>query len=258
MFKNKLIINCHEHYFDFVTSILEKMGYVAKGAYASHLMYTYVIVDNTGIYELLCNLEDKHKNGEYFNCGHNKELFLGLAAMRDDNDAYQLFASDVECHWINQGMWREKGDFELSLIPDYNEHNKYSSSAPHAHKASVEEIKNYFMLNPDYCPYHTYYQDIVPFRIFDELASKVRQYATFNVYTITANQETFKHLKRKAIAITNGINEQSFVIDFNSMLINVKLDTVTTHKMVLWKNGVKYFVVDTNNNILKVKEYDGN
>lgn len=35
-------------------------------------------------------------------CGTNEELFLAIAALRDDSDKNQWFVTEEEMHWINQ------------------------------------------------------------------------------------------------------------------------------------------------------------
>lgn len=82
-----------------------------------------------------CILENK----EFIDCGTNEELFLSLAALRDDTDVNQWFVMDVEEYInINQGDWfiatdRTKGKhIGTQIDPMY------------CHKATIEEIIEHF------------------------------------------------------------------------------------------------------------------
>lgn len=58
-------------------------------------------------------------------CGKNEQLFLALCSLRDDTDKYQ---------WFTDGTLWERCESDLP--------SKYMQM--HGHKASVEEIINYF------------------------------------------------------------------------------------------------------------------
>ena len=51
--------------------------------------YTYLVADV--LYYTYPKEPTKPKNGEYIDCGDNEELFLALAALRDDSDYMQWF-----------------------------------------------------------------------------------------------------------------------------------------------------------------------
>ena len=63
----------------------------------------------------------------YIDCGTNEELFLSLAALRDDTDRHQWFIDD------NTSIWERSND-ELP--------SRYMQME--GHKASVEEIIKHF------------------------------------------------------------------------------------------------------------------
>lgn len=84
-------------------------------------------------------IKDAIKNRGMIDCGINEELFIALAAMRDDSDVNQWFVMDVEIYMdINQGDWfiatdRNKGKhIGTQIDPIY------------CHKATVEEIIEHF------------------------------------------------------------------------------------------------------------------
>ena len=84
-------------------------------------------------------IKDAIKNRGMIDCGTNEELFIALAALRDDTDVNQWFVMDVEEYInINQGDWfvatdRAKGKhIGTQIDPMY------------CHKATIEEIIEHF------------------------------------------------------------------------------------------------------------------
>ena len=74
---------------------------------------------------------------DVIDCGDNEELFLAIAAMRDDTDYMQWFVLDEPQQWVNIGRWTNVGDMFIVTT----EHNQ---SDWKCHKASVEEIIEHF------------------------------------------------------------------------------------------------------------------
>lgn len=89
---------------------------------------------------------DEDSNRDYIDCGTNEELFLAIAALRDDTDESQYFVLDVGLgsinylssviskgsliKWMSDKRSFPKSDIGLTGIP--------------AHKASVEELIEFF------------------------------------------------------------------------------------------------------------------
>jgi hypothetical protein len=73
----------------------------------------------------------------YINCGTNEELFLSIAALRDDSDIYQWFINekDDEFLFCNQS--------ELKHVID-NSYDWWDYSVSDFRKATVEELINHF------------------------------------------------------------------------------------------------------------------
>lgn len=70
-------------------------------------------------------------------CGENENLFLAIAALRDDTDAHQWFVHKSGSHW-----WRTEFD---SFQECFNESNEDSElKYEDFHKATVEELIEYF------------------------------------------------------------------------------------------------------------------
>ena len=73
----------------------------------------------------------EHYEGKHFvDCGTNEELFLALAALRDDSDYMQWFTDEEK--WFKFG-----GIIQNGFIIDKETHLLY-------HKATVEEIIEHF------------------------------------------------------------------------------------------------------------------
>lgn len=82
-------------------------------------------------------------------CGTNEELFIALAAMRQYTDKHQYFVLETTLGSVNYpDSLVPKGSLILCLTDkwDYPE-PEYSSNGIPAHKASVEEIMEYFKAN---------------------------------------------------------------------------------------------------------------
>ena len=72
--------------------------------------------------------------GKFIDCGTNEELFLALAALRNDTDRYQWF-TDIPGHWYKNNYFDEgyKFIFHHPILSDFN-----------SHKATVKEIIEHF------------------------------------------------------------------------------------------------------------------
>lgn len=71
-------------------------------------------------------------------CGTNEELFLAIAALRDDTDNNQLFTNG-KGDW---GIYRDGSDRGLSGMDFYGMPNDFNLL--HYHKATVNELIEYF------------------------------------------------------------------------------------------------------------------
>ena len=78
-------------------------------------------------------IKDAIKNRGMIDCGTNEELFLALAALRDDSDKWQLFVFDgidIPDYFL------QKGDMWICSLDKHLVEN--------CHKATVEEIIEHF------------------------------------------------------------------------------------------------------------------
>lgn len=111
---------------------LKELGYIPfdddkrDGLVADKSGYIYSILENNLI------------NSTY-NCGNNKELFLAIAALRDDSNYMQWFICTEDYIESPDKEWKV-GDWDLNTCPDVT----YEQQLSHWRKATVEELINHF------------------------------------------------------------------------------------------------------------------
>lgn len=88
---------------------------------------------------------DKHSAlcGKFIDCGTNEELFLAIAALRDDTDNNQLFTNG-KGDW---GIYRDGSDGGLSGMDFYGMPNDFNLS--YYHKATVNELIEHFKIKEE-------------------------------------------------------------------------------------------------------------
>ena len=75
-------------------------------------------------------------NDGYIDCRTNDELFLAIAALRDDSDYMQWFVSDATAYWLQH---------RPCFDDDPNKDNAYSVIRKDKwHKATIEELIEHF------------------------------------------------------------------------------------------------------------------
>lgn len=80
---------------------------------------------------------DNHPNS--IDCGENKDLFLAIAALRDDTDENQWFIVDIDVYLnLNKGDWFKA----TNINGQYHVGTKIDPL--YCHKATVEELIEYF------------------------------------------------------------------------------------------------------------------
>jgi hypothetical protein len=101
--------------------------------------YVYLVTDV--LYYTYPQEPTNPKNGEYIDCGDNEELFLALAALRDDTDINQWFVyNSMDCI-IEKLRTIDWFVCEENSIEDFA---FYDSLYLLCHKATVEEIIEHF------------------------------------------------------------------------------------------------------------------
>lgn len=86
-------------------------------------------------------------------CGTNEDLFLALAALRDDTDKEQFFVTEVRLGSINYpDTIIEKGAFLKCCMDKWKiPKNKFDSMGIPSHKATVEELIEHFKGKEEPC-----------------------------------------------------------------------------------------------------------
>ncbi len=104
---------------------LEEFGYVDNSLYRENEANLYV----GGYIYTSADFIDPY----YYDCGTNEDLFLALAALRDDTDKWQLFIfDDIDV----PDYFLQKGDMWICSLDKHLVKN--------CHKATVEEIIEHF------------------------------------------------------------------------------------------------------------------
>lgn len=99
----------------------------------------------------------KKKGVDFVDCGDNEELFLALAALRDDISENQWFVMDVDVYnHISKGEWF------LSTNTKGGKHVGTQIEPLYCHKATVSEIIEHFKPK-------TRVTDEIPFELFKKL-----------------------------------------------------------------------------------------
>lgn len=124
---------------------------VKDGNYANRLIASLKCIGDRKIYEIqenisypcvcgvstnivsICDLNELNSAG-FVNCGNNLDLFLSLAALRNDSDIHQWFTDGVK--WVISDV------HNLLELKEYFQMEKFDYSK--THKATVEELVNHF------------------------------------------------------------------------------------------------------------------
>ncbi|WP_195530341.1 hypothetical protein [Phocaeicola vulgatus] len=117
---------------------LKELGYYCNPYLGWHNLFTCVFGVNS-----VYSLDDYDTNGlkeidGLIDCGTNEELFLAIAALRDDTDNNQLFTNG-KGDW---GIYRDGSDGGLSGMDFYGMPNDFNLS--YYHKATVNELIEHF------------------------------------------------------------------------------------------------------------------
>ena len=118
-------------------------GFSARGNFGDSLLTTFNSMGGN-IYGFLSIPSDKIEypiidDIDGVNCGTNEELFLAIAALRDDSDRFQWFVMDAEIYTeISKGDWFVATDIKGG------KHVGTQIDPLYCHKATVEELIKHF------------------------------------------------------------------------------------------------------------------
>jgi hypothetical protein len=108
---------------------LDAHNYDGKGSHKNIEEGRAIITSYGNLYGVIYNVDAVTKKGRS-DCGTNEELFLAIAALRDDTDKFQ---------WFTDGYHWEKCPCEVAYI---NAWIDYYGCSPH--KATVKELIEHF------------------------------------------------------------------------------------------------------------------
>lgn len=116
---------------------LEELGY--KYSTPNGIKSNNIVVSLGCVFDIYPIDTIKRGFNNCIDCGTNEELFLALAASRDDFDENQWFVMDVEVYnHISKGEWF------LSTNPQGGKHVGTQIEPLYCHKATVKEIIEHF------------------------------------------------------------------------------------------------------------------
>ncbi len=116
---------------NFGNTTLDAHNYDGNGSHKSIEEGRAIITSYGNLYGVIYDIDTVTKKGR-IDCGTNEELFLAIAALRDDTDKYQ---------WFTDGdLWFKCGDEVCNETIEYYL-NKYGRKI---HKATVDELIEHF------------------------------------------------------------------------------------------------------------------
>lgn len=115
---------------------LDEHNYDGKGSHKSIEEGRAIITSYGNLYGVIYDIDTVTKKGR-IDCGTNEELFLAIAALRDDTDKNQ---------WFTDGdLWFKCGDEVCNETIEYYL-NKYGRKI---HKATVNELIEHFKIKEE-------------------------------------------------------------------------------------------------------------
>lgn len=123
---------------------LERLGYYLHPECIDDDRGNYLFVNRE--YYLNRPLGYSEELSRSIDCGTNEDLFLALAALRDDTDKEQFFVTEVRLGSINYpDTIIEKGALLKCCMDKWKiPKNKFDSMGIPSHKATVEELIEHF------------------------------------------------------------------------------------------------------------------
>ena len=112
---------------------LKEFGYKDVGKVRYYGESQYIYCEGGIFYESPCIIEARYNT--FIDCGDNEELFLAIAALRDDSDINQYFICDKVS--ITLGKTYYSGDYLYYQYDEFFDKQNW-------HKATVEEIVEHF------------------------------------------------------------------------------------------------------------------
>lgn len=124
---------------------LDAHNYDGNGSHKSIEEGRAIITSYGNLYGVIYDIDTVTKKGR-IDCGTNEELFLAIAALRDDKDEHQLFISDSLLHIAFDDEIGNDHYFTYpsGVIFKWDYHWDNCTIKGEFHKMSVEELINHF------------------------------------------------------------------------------------------------------------------
>ena len=93
---------------------LRELGYLDNTCFTSFDNFLYTLGDNYYTcknYKKFSDMRSEEFVSRCIDCGTNEDLFLAIAALRDDSDYMQWFVTESDQSWVNIGTFMPKGSF---------------------------------------------------------------------------------------------------------------------------------------------------
>ena len=116
---------------------LDAHNYDGKGSHKSIEEGKAIITSYGNLYGVVYDVDTVTKKGR-IDCGTNEELFLAIAALRDDTNYMQWFVCTSDYKESDGKEWKV-GDFDLNTCPD-----DFDNILSHWRKATVNELIEHF------------------------------------------------------------------------------------------------------------------
>ena len=116
---------------------LDEHNYDGKGSHKSIEEGRAIITSYGNLYGMIYDIDTVTKKGR-IDCGTNEELFLAIAALRDDTDKYQWFTDGDK--WI----LCPKTKFSTYWV-----YNNIDVNTDTIHKATVDELIEHFKIKEE-------------------------------------------------------------------------------------------------------------
>ena len=117
---------------NFGNTTLDEHNYDGKGSHKSIEEGKAIITSYGNLYGVIYNVDTVTKKGR-IDCGTNEDIFLAIAALRDDTDKYQWFTDGdkwILCPAIKFSSYWVYNDIDVNIDT--------------VHKASVNELIEHF------------------------------------------------------------------------------------------------------------------
>ena len=77
---------------------LKELGYKDIGKVRYYGESQYIYCEHGIFYESPCTIKERYN--KFIDCEYNEDLFLSIAALRDDTDDFQWLTNDDHIYWL--------------------------------------------------------------------------------------------------------------------------------------------------------------